>query len=150
MLIPSLLDLRMPLYLMRARCCETFAFGTPRMSTSSLTVFSPPLRAFRISIRFGLARVLQMSDCISKSVLSFLMPLILLDCTDEVKHRVVSCVPFALPLHKTTSLHEGRHWEMPCIAITQNADDQHSVRNAGYHSRCIDQKSAFSESHRLY
>ena len=71
--MPSLLDFRIPLYLMTARCCDTLALGTPKISTSSLTVFSPSFNAFRISILFGLARVLQTSDWSSNNVLSFFM-----------------------------------------------------------------------------
>ena len=48
----------MPAVRITARCWDTFALGTPRMFTSSPTVFSPSLRAFIISSLLALARVL--------------------------------------------------------------------------------------------
>jgi len=49
---------------------ETVRLDAPRAFTSSVTVLSSVFRTFRISMRLGFVRVLQISACISKMDLS--------------------------------------------------------------------------------
>src|SRR3989339_1839908 len=62
---PSLLALTMPLVRITAKCCDKLAFLIFNISRSLPADNSLSRKVFMISILLGLARVLQISACIS-------------------------------------------------------------------------------------